>query len=152
MCRAQRHGETREEPLVLRGGFLPQELAVEIQANFIVAGVDVYGHVLAFHARPSPAFPRGPDGPLVQGNSVVVQFRLADGHIQFLGAVPDDVAIMGDRFAIAGRIQIAAPRAVPEKIRAVRIIPTADARFADVVHGGPDEIADDIRSLCDRCQ
>lgn len=145
-------GELSAELLGAGGGFFVDEMAVEEELYGIAAGVDVDLDEAAVVVGPGPVGGVGPQAPVGGADFGAVELGLEDGDVQFFATVPDDVAVVGDGFAEAGDVDIAAVGAVPgvEFVDAVGDVafvievPATDAGFAEVVEGGPEEVAEDV--------
>src|SRR4029077_10104394 len=122
------------------------KFAVLVKPHRIASGVDLDIERLALHPRPGPACVHGPHAPHRDGHFLAFGHGLTYAQVEFLAAVPYDVAVMRDCPACSTDIDVAAVRAVPGVWRTIpfpggvgRVAQggPSETRLAQVIDGGP---------------
>ena len=116
--------------------------------------IDFHFYRFPFMSFPVPRFEGRPCAPEGGFYLAPISVRLFYGKVEMLSfGVPKHRTVMADRLAQSRQVYISAIRSVPRIERAFVmlarhisfVIPTPDARLADLIHSGPYEIPDDIR-------
>lgn len=142
-------------------GLFANQPIIEVKTYPWEARIEFYVNGFALPTGPVPRLGGGPGGPTGADDAIDIEIRFAHADGETGNGVPKRLAVVGDRFAQTREVDVTAIGTVPGPLvslpvfaaaaRVGSIMGTTDTRFAEVVDGRPDEVADDVGEVGSGC-